>query len=87
MKKLVLFSTLLLSLAGCSESKIRVHADQFNDTQNDTNTPYGNVRDNSAVDNEDGSVTFETDNDVSLTVPVTDTEAGPRYGTPTRNPE
>jgi hypothetical protein len=85
MKRLVLFSLLLVCVLGCAESGPATPADQFNNTQSDTNTPYGNVRDDSAVDNPDGTITFETDNGDRLTVPVQETEAGPRYGTPTRD--
>lgn len=87
MKQLISFSIVLLFAVGCGESKPLTPAQHFNETQADTNTPYGNVTDDSAVDNEDGSVTFQTDNGDELTVPVTQTEAGPRYGTPTRTPK
>lgn len=81
------FSVLLIILAGCGESLPSTPAQHFNATQADTNTPYGNVTDGSAVDNDDGSISFKTDNGDELTVPVTQTEAGPRYGTPTRAPK
>ncbi len=84
MNRLVIFSFALLMVVGCGESQPSTPAGRFNETQADTNTPYGNVRDGSAVDNDDGSITFQTDNGTELTVPVTQTEAGPKYGTPTR---
>lgn len=84
MRALVLSSVLHVFLAGCGESQPLTPAQRFNETQSGTNTPYGNVTDDSAVDNDDGSITFKTDNGDELTVPVTQTEAGPKYGTPTR---
>lgn len=87
MKQLVIFSFVLLCFVGCSESGPKTNADHFNETQNDTNTPYGNVRDGSGTDNDDGSVTFETDNGDRLNVPVSNTDAGPHYGTPRKLPD
>ena len=84
MRTLVLFSVGMVLLVGCGESEPLTPAEHFNRTQSNTNTPYGNVADGSAVDNEDGSITFRTDDGVELTTPVTQTEARPKYGTPTR---
>ncbi len=83
-KRLALFSVMMGLMIGCGETEPMTPAEYFNATQADTNTPYGNVRDGSAVDNPDGSITIETDNGDRLTVPVQQTEAGPKYGTPTR---
>lgn len=85
MKRLVFFSLLLLCAFGCGESAPPSPAQVFNQAQSVTNTPYGQVRPGSAVDNPDGTVTFETTSDVRLTVTVEQTEAGPKYGTPTRD--
>lgn len=85
MRILVSFSFAIALLVGCGESRPPTPAEEFNRTQSDTNTPYGNVTDNSAVDNVDGSISFTTDNGNELTTTVTNTEAGPRYGTPTRS--
>jgi len=87
MKQLVLFSLLLVFVLGCGESPPKTPAQHFNATQAQTNTPYGNVRPGSAVDNPDGTITFETDGGARLRVPVQQTEAGPKYGTPTRDIE
>lgn len=87
MRTLASFSFVGLLIVGCGESEPLTPAQHFNKTQSNTNTPYGNVTDGSAVDNDDGSITFTTDEGVALTAPVTQTEAGPRYGTPTRSPE
>lgn len=87
MRILVLFSVFVLFLNGCGESSPATPAQHFNATQVNTNTPYGNVSPDSAVDNDDGSITFQTDNGDQLTVTVTQTEAGPKYGTPFRTQE
>jgi len=87
MRQLAFFSLLLVCYSGCGDSGPKTPAEHFNATQSDTNTPYGNVRDGSAVDNPDGTITFETDNGTRLRVPVHQTEAGPRYGTPTLESE
>lgn len=86
MKRLVSSSLMFGLLVGCVETEIKTPAEHFNETQSDTNTPFGNVSDGSAVDNPDGSVTFETDNGDRLIVPTHQTESGPTYGTPTRSP-
>lgn len=83
MKRLGFFSLLLVCVFGCSESAPTSPAQHFNRTQSATNTPYGQVRPGSAVDNPDGTITFETTSGARLTTPVEQTEAGPRYGTPT----
>lgn len=85
MRTLVSFSVAMVLLVGCSKPKPLTPAEHFNQTQSNTNTPYGNVTDGSAVDNDDGSITFRTDDGVELTTTVTQTEAGPKYGTPTRS--
>lgn len=85
MRTFASFSVLLVVLAGCGDSQPLTPAQHFNATQANTNTPYGKVTGDSAVDNSDGSITFTTDNGDVLTAPVTQTEAGPKYGTPTRS--
>lgn len=87
MKRLASFSLLLSCVLGCGQSSPPTPAQYFNKTQAITSTPYGNVRDGSAIDNPDGTITFETDNGERLTVSVQQTEVGPKYGTPTRDAE
>lgn len=82
MRKLLSFSIVIVLFSGCYETKPLTPAQYFNKTQAMTNTPYGNVTDNSAVDNDDGTITFRTDEGVELTVTVSQTDAGPKYGTP-----
>ena len=84
MKRSALFSFTLFLVVGCGKSQPATPAGNFNETQADTITPYGKVCDGSAVDNNDGSITFRTVDGTELTVPVTQTEAGAKYGTPTR---
>lgn len=85
MRTLASFSVATVLFFGCGESVPLTPAQYFNQTQSNTNTPYGNVTDGSAVDNDDGSITFRTDDGVELTTTVIQTEAGPKYGTPTRS--
>lgn len=81
MRASALFSLLLALLIGCGKDTPAQH---FNKTQKQTNTPFGKVREGSAVDNKDGSISFETEGGAKFKTTVTDTEAGPKYGTPTR---
>lgn len=83
MMRLGFCSLLLLCVLGCGESAPPSPAQHFNRTQTATNTPYGQVRPDSAVDNPDGTITFETTSGARLRTPVEQTEAGPKYGTPT----
>lgn len=57
-------------------------ARQFNELQADANSLFGKMRPGSAIDNPDGTVTYETDNEERYTVQVNQTGSGPRFSSP-----
>lgn len=59
-------------------------AQQFNGLQANANALFGKMRPGTAVDNPDGTVTYETDNGERYTVQVNETGSGPRFSNPKR---